>query len=63
LAVPDKYRSSLNLETVREVFPYGTVEFEIQSGGMIAPSGIAIDALGDSNEDMVIVCASVTVGY
>ena len=45
------------------VFPYGEVEFTIQDGGMVAPSGIAIDALGDTNDDMVVVCASVTVGY
>lgn len=32
-------------------------------GGMIAPSGIAIDKLGDTNDDMVVVCASVTVGH
>ena len=32
-------------------------------GGMIAPSGIAIDKLGDINDDMVVVCASVTVGH
>ena len=63
LAVPDKYCHNLSLDTVKDVFPYGQVMFEIQSGGMIAPSGIAIDALGDTNEDMVIVCASVTVGY
>lgn len=30
---------------------------------MIAPSGIAIDKLGDINDDMVVVCASVTVGH
>ena len=30
---------------------------------MVAPSGIAIDSLGDKNDDMVVVCASVTVGY
>ena len=30
---------------------------------MIAPSGIAIEKLGDANDDMVVVCASVTVGH
>ena len=45
------------------VFPYGDVRFELQDGGMVAPSGIAIDTLGDVNDDMVIVCASVTVGH
>jgi uncharacterized protein (TIGR02058 family) len=63
LAVPAKYRNALNLEDVQKVFPYGSIRFQIQDGGMIAPSGIAIDALGDTNDDMVVVCAAVTVGY
>jgi uncharacterized protein (TIGR02058 family) len=63
LAVPPKYRSTLDLEEVRKVFPYGSVEFEVQDGGMVAPSGIAISELGDQNDDMVVVCASVRVGY
>ncbi len=63
LAVPPKYQNGLDLEAVGNVFPYGDVRFTIQDGGMVAPSGIAIDALGDKNDDMVVVCASVTVGY
>ena len=63
LAVPKQYQGTLDLEQVRQVFPYGTVVFEIQDGGMVAPSGIAIDELGDKNEDMIVVCCSVTVGY
>ena len=30
---------------------------------MVAPSGIAIEKFGDVNDDMVVVCASVTVGH
>jgi len=63
LAVPAKYRDSLDLSKVGDVFPYGSVRFQIQDGGMIAPSGIAIERLGDTNDDMVIVCAAVTVGH
>lgn len=63
LAVPPKYQSTLDLEEVKKVFPYGATKFTIQDGGMVAPSGIAIDSLGDTNDDMVVVCASVTVGY
>mmetsp|Transcript_5281 Transcript_5281/g.7768 ORF Transcript_5281/g.7768 Transcript_5281/m.7768 type:complete len:190 (-) Transcript_5281:208-777(-) len=62
LAIPPKYQE-IDLEQVAKVFPYGDVKFEIQDGGMVAPSGIAIEALGDKNQDMVVVCASVTVGY
>ena len=63
LAIPPKYQEGLNLDEVAAVFPYGDVRFELQDGGMVAPSGIAIDTLGDVNDDMVIVCASVTVGH
>ena len=63
LAIPPQYRNSLDLSQVKEVFPYGSIRFQIQDGGMVAPSGIAIETLGDKNEDMVIVCAAVTVGY
>lgn len=64
LAVPPQYQSTLDLEPVRAVFPYyGSLTIDVQDGGMVAPSGIAIDALGDINDDMVVVCAAVTVGY
>jgi len=63
LAVPPKYQKDLDLSECAKVFPYGQVKFTIQDGGMISPSGIAIERLGDKNEDMVIVCCSVSVGY
>jgi len=63
LAVPPKYREGLDLMEVAKVFPYGHVRFEVQDGGMVAPSGIAIEKLGDDGDDMVVVCASVTVGH
>jgi uncharacterized protein (TIGR02058 family) len=63
LAVPPKYKDSLDLSQVQEVFPYGSIRFQVTDGGMIAPSGIAIEKLGDTNEDMVVVCVAVTVGY
>lgn len=63
LAVPKKYQDGLDLEQCRKVFPYGDVKFTVQDGGMIAPSGIAIDDLGDAGDDMVIVNCAVIVGY
>ena len=63
LAVPPKYKSTLKIEDCANVFPYGSIRFQIQDGGMIARSGIAIDRLGDKNDDMIVVCCSVTVGY
>ena len=63
LAVPKKYQDSLDLDEVATTFPYGEVNFVIQDGGMIAPSGRVIESLGDKNDDMLIVCAAVQVGY
>lgn len=63
LAVPSKYQEGLDLDAVSEVFPFGDIRFEVQDGGMIAPSGRSIAELGDKNDDMVIVCAAVQVGY
>ena len=60
--MPSKYQSDLNLEEVAKVFPYGDVRFDLQDGGMVAKSGIAIEKMGDVGDDMVVVCASVTVG-
>ena len=48
---------------MKKVFPYGEVKFVIQEGGLIAPSGRVIESLGDKNDDMLIVCAAVQVGY
>jgi len=63
LAVPQQYQDGLDLEECRKVFPYGDIKFVIQSGGMVAPSGRQIEVLGDTNDDMISVCASVQVGY
>jgi len=63
LAVPSKYQSDLDLDQVRKCFPYGQVRFQIQDGGMVASHGKMIESLGDKNEDMVVVCVAVTVGY
>lgn len=42
LAVPPKYQSDLDLEAVKNVFPYGAVKFTIQDGGMVAPLRVLI---------------------
>ena len=63
LAVPAIYQPGLDLDAVRNCFPYGKVNIQIQAGGMVATSGLMIEAMGDKNEDMVVVCVAVTVGY
>jgi uncharacterized protein (TIGR02058 family) len=63
LAVPPQYQNDLDLEAIRKCFPYGQVRIQIQTGGMVASSGKIIESLGDRNDDMVVVCVAVTVGY
>jgi uncharacterized protein (TIGR02058 family) len=63
LAVPARYQDHLNLDAVRAVFPYGSVHIQLQDGGMIAQHGKMIEEMGDTNEDMIVVCTAVTVGY
>jgi uncharacterized protein (TIGR02058 family) len=63
VAVPPQYEQDMDLAAIRACFPYGQVRIQIQDGGMVAASGIVIESLGDKNDDMVIVCVAVTVGY
>jgi uncharacterized protein (TIGR02058 family) len=63
LAVPAVYQPGLDFNAVRRCFPYGKVKIQIQDGGMIASNGKASAEMGDSNEDMIVVCVAVTVGY
>lgn len=63
LAVPPKYQDGLDKDAVKKCFPYGQVHIQIQDGGMVAASGKMIQEMGDKNDDMVVVCVAVTVGY
>ena len=63
LGVPSKYEDTLDLDEVKKVFPYGEVQFTIQDGELIVPSGRMIESLEDKNDDILIVCAAVQVGY
>jgi uncharacterized protein (TIGR02058 family) len=63
LAVPRLYQDGLDLDLVRRCFPYGQIRIQIQDGGMIARNGKVIEEMGDVNEDMIVVCAAITVGY
>ena len=59
----------VNVDEVKKVFPYGKVHVELVQGGMVASSGIAIEAMGDgfeegkANDDFIVVNAAVSVGY
>ena len=65
LGVPVQYQNDLDLHTIRQCFPYGTVHIQCPStgGGLLASSGTVITEMGDTNDDMIIVCVAVTVGY
>ena len=61
---------SVDVDEVKKVFPYGSVDVELVRGGMVASSGIAIEAMGDgfdadgrANDDFIVVNAAVSVGY
>ena len=59
----------VDVDEVKQVFPYGKVHVELVQGGMVASSGIAIEAMGDgfeegkANDDFIVVNAAVSVGY
>jgi uncharacterized protein (TIGR02058 family) len=56
--------SQIDLTAVAAIFPYGQIlSIQIDHGGLLAHSGIALPAMGDTNDDMIIAVACVTVGY
>lgn len=63
LGVPAPYLGCVDTVEVARVFPYGDVKVEVEVGGLLADSGIALEAMGDKNSDMIIAVACVTVGY
>ncbi len=62
LGVP-YHQEEVNLEAVRESFPYGEVSVQVVQGGLLASSGVLLPDQGDDSEKMVIVNAVVVVGY
>ena len=63
LGVPASYLTDVDEAAVRAVFPYGQVQIRMEAGGLLADSGIALERMGDKNQDMIICVACVTVGY
>ncbi len=57
------FPETVRTEELEKVFPYGKIQFEVVEGGLKWQSGIAIDALGDTNDDAITAVAAVTVGY
>lgn len=54
---------TVDVDAVKGVFPYGQCVVDVVGGGLSAGSGIAIEALGDTSDEMVIAVCAVTVGY
>lgn len=61
VAVPNADEVDVNV--IKQVFPYGEVTPVIQEGGLCANSEIRLSVLGDKNTDMLIAVAAVYVGY
>ena len=56
--------ADIDLQRVAAVFPYGTLlPVVVEHGGLKARSGIALPAMGDKNDDMIVAVACVSVGY
>jgi len=56
-------RDKLEIDTIRNAIPYGSVNVEITEGGMATSSGIILKDKQDENDLMYIVNAAVEVGY
>ena len=63
LAVPEAYHEHIDVDAVEAVFPYGAVSIQLQPGGAEFSSGIAIPAMGDKGDALVVALCCVTVGY
>ncbi|CAL5228716.1 g11899 [Coccomyxa viridis] len=53
----------VDVEQCKGIFPYGLPIVEVVEGGLSCGSGIAVDELGDSGDEMCVAVAAVTVGY
>ena len=63
IAVPEAYHGAVDVDAVEAVFPYGAVSIRLQPGGAEFSSGIAIPAMGDKGDALVVALCCVTVGY
>lgn len=56
--------AEVDMSGIRAIFPYGKLlRPEVVEGGMRTSSGIALPELGDTNDDMIIAIAAVSIGY
>ncbi|HYG58509.1 MAG TPA: Lin0512 family protein [Symbiobacteriaceae bacterium] len=63
LGVPEVAGAApLDVEQVKAVFPYGTVEVRVLPGGLVADSGVFLSDKGDRTQEIIMVCAAVEAG-
>jgi uncharacterized protein (TIGR02058 family) len=62
LALPPGYAASVDTAQVKKVFPYGVCDLQVVEGGGLFSSGIALPAMDDRNDDMIVAIAHVAVG-
>jgi len=63
LGVPTPFSTNVNVDKVKEQFPYGEVKVRIVDGGLCCGSGVVLPELGDAPEDdrAIVVVAAVSV--
>lgn len=63
LGVPQPFLNDVDLDVVQKQFPYGSVNIEIEVGGLVCSSGVVLEEQGDGEGDdrAIIVVAAVTV--
>ena len=61
LGVPAMMMDRLDPERVKEALPFGRRSVAVATGGLLASSGVAVPAMGDSSDQAVAVVAAVTV--
>ena len=61
LGVPAEMADSVDAEQVKAALPFGRRSVKVVPGGLVASSGVAVPAMGDSSDQAVLVVASVAV--
>lgn len=63
LGVPESFAEDVDVEAVKNVFPYGKKEIKVVAGGLVANSGIYLPEQDDKNGDVraLVVVAAVEV--
>jgi uncharacterized protein (TIGR02058 family) len=61
LGVPEQMAARLDQERVKDTLPFGRKSVRVVTGGLIASSGVAVPAMGDTTDEAVAVVAAISV--